>query len=191
MGRKISITLTEWAKREGVSKMTAWRRATNGQIDGAFVSVAGRWMVQVEDDAPKLTVVYARVSSNDQKADLDRQVARLAEWSSANGVRVDRYVREIGSGLNDRRRAFRQILSDPMVETIIVEHRDRLARFGVGNLEAILNASGRKLIVVDPGEVENELVQDMVDLMTSFSARLYGQRSARNRAKRALKELKP
>lgn len=192
MIQKKIISLTEWARREGVSKMTAWRRATGGQIEGAFVNTAGRWVVEVEDEGPKRqTVAYARVSSHDQKADLDRQVARLAEWAADNHIVIDRYVREIGSGLNDKRKAFRQILSDPLVETIIVEHRDRLARFGVGNLEAALSASGRKLVVVDPGEAENELVQDMIDLMTSFSARLYGQRSARNRAKRALKELKP
>lgn len=171
--------------------MTAWRRARDGQIEGASMSVAGRWVVEVEDDRPKKYIIaYARVSSHDQKADLDRQIARIAEWASANGVVIDRYVRETGSGLNDRRRELAKLLADPDVESIIVEHRDRLARFGVRHLESALKATGRKVVVIEEGEVENELVQDMIDLMTSFSARFHDQRSARNRAKRALEALK-
>lgn len=76
------------------------------------------------------------------------------------------------------------------VDTIIVEHRDRLARFGIRRLEASFAAQKRKLIVIDNAEIERELVQDMLDLMTSFSARLYGERSAKNRAKRVLAALK-
>ena len=85
--------------------MTAWRMATAGSIEGARTSPAGRWVVDVEDpEPPKLTVAYARVSSHDQKHDLDRQVARIAEWAAASGTRIDRYVRDIASGLNDKRR---------------------------------------------------------------------------------------
>jgi putative resolvase len=72
------------------------------------------------------------------------------------------------------------------VQTIVVEHRDRLARFGADYLEAALSAAGRELVVVEEGEAKDDLVQDMVDVLTSFCARLYGRRSARNRAKRAL-----
>ena len=77
-----------------------------------------------------------------------------------------------------------------MVETIVVEHRDRLARFGVVQLERALRASKRSVVVIDAGEVEDDLVRDMIDLMTCFSARLYGRRSAKNRAQRALTALK-
>ncbi|GJE50954.1 hypothetical protein GOFOIKOB_4008 [Methylobacterium tardum] len=168
--------------------MTAWRMATTGRVPGARLSPAGRWVVDVAD--PRLTVAYARVSSHDQKSDLDRQVARIAEWAAASGIRIDRYVREIGSGLNDRRKQLASLLSDPKVGTIVVEHRDRLAQFGVGQVEQVLVSADRSLIVIDPGEVEDDLVRDMIDLMTCMSARLYGKRSARNRALRAAEALR-
>lgn len=68
----------------------------------------------------------------------------------------------------------------------MVEHRDRLARFGVGMVDAMLKARGGGLIVVDETDVDDDLVRDMTEIMTSFCARLYGRRSARNRARRAL-----
>lgn len=171
--------------------MTAWRMATSGELPGARLNPKDRWIVEVaEDVVPLETVAYARVSSHEQKADLDRQIARIAEWAAKSGQVIARYEREVGSGLNDKRRVLASLLSDPKVGTIVVEHRDRLARFGVAQVEATLKAAKRTLIVLDATEIENELVRDMIDLMTSFSARLYGQRSAKNRAKRALEALK-
>lgn len=79
-----------------------------------------------------------------------------------------------------------RLLSDPEVTTIIVEHRDRLARFGFEYIETALMAQGRKIIVMEPGEVKDDLVQDMIEVLTSFCARLYGKRSARNRVKKAM-----
>jgi putative resolvase len=69
---------------------------------------------------------------------------------------------------------------------IVVEHRDRLARFGVEHLEAALSAQGRRIMVADPGETTDDLVRDMIDVLTSMCARLYGRRGARNRAMRAI-----
>lgn len=172
--------------------MTAWRMATSGTLPGATLTPAGRWVVEVDlPDEQKQVVAYVRVSAHDQKADLDRQVARIAEWAAATSTKIDRYVREIGSGLNDRRRELGALLEDPGVEKIIVEHRYRLARFGVAQLERSLRAAKRAIVVIDSGEVEDDLVRDMIDLMTCFSARLYGRRSANNRARRAMQALKP
>jgi hypothetical protein len=129
---KQEAKLSQWAKIEGVSRMTAWRMAKAGTIPGAVLSPAGLWNVEVDrPDEVRQTVAYVRVSSPDQKADLDRQVARIAEWATRSRVKIDRYVREIGSALNDRRRELAGLLEDPMVEKIVVEHRERLARFGV------------------------------------------------------------
>ena len=87
-----TIQLAAWADRERVSRMTAWRMATSGSLPGAKLSPAGRWYVEVDEpEAIRLTVAYARVSSPEQKSDLDRQVARIAEWSSGQGIRIDRY----------------------------------------------------------------------------------------------------
>lgn len=95
-------------------------------------------------------------------------------------------VTEIGSALNGHRPKLKRILSDSTIKTIIVEHNDRLVRFGFEFLESALAAQGRKLIVLDKGEIRDDLVQDMIEVLTSFCTRLYGRRSAKNKTKRAL-----
>ncbi len=132
-------------------------------------------------------MLYARVSSDDQRDDLDRQVARLTEWARSSGLSVDEVVTDVASGMNYRRRKLARVLADRTAAIIVVEHRDRLARFGVEDLEAALSAEGRRVEVVDPGEVEDDLVRDMTEVLTSFCACLYGRRGARNRAKKALR----
>ncbi len=79
-----------------------------------------------------------------------------------------------------------RLLADPTISSIVVEHQDRLARFGVEYLDAALRAQGRRVVVTDHGETTADLVQDMVDVLTAFCARLYGRKSARNRALRAV-----
>lgn len=90
------------------------------------------------------------------------------------------------SGMNGARTKVRRLLSDPEVTVVVVEHRDRLGRMNTELVEAALSASGRRLIVLDDGEVDDDLVRDMVEVLTSFCARLYGRRSARNRALKAI-----
>ena len=136
-------------------------------------------------------VVYARVSSADQRPDLDRQVARVTAWATGQHLAVERVVTEVGSALNGRRRKFLAPLGDPAVSTIVVEHRDRFARFGAEYVEAALSAQGRTLLVVDPAEVDDDLVQDVTDTLTSLCARLYGRRAAANRAAKAVAALEP
>ena len=131
-------------------------------------------------------MLYARVSAHDQRADLDRQVARLSAWTTEQGLGVAEVVTEVGSGMNGRRPKLRRLLADPTATMIVVEHRDRLARFGVEHLEAALQAQARRLVVVDRSETSDDLVGDMIEVLTSFCARLYGRRGARNRALRAL-----
>jgi putative resolvase len=185
------IKLSAWAAENGVSKLTAWRYATAGKIPGAYKNPTGQFVVEIDEPEPTThAALYARVSSNDQKADLDRQIARLSVYAAAAHLKVGKVVAEIGSGLNGKRKELHKLLADTTVDTIVVERKDRLARFGVEHLQAALSASGRRIVVVDPGEVEDDLVRDMIDLMTCFSARLYGRRSARNRSKRALEALK-
>jgi putative resolvase len=130
--------------------------------------------------------LYARVSAQEQKADLERQVERLRQFATSRGWRVKQVVTEVGSGLNGPRRGLLRILSDPKVGRIVVEHRDRFARFGVDELAALLAAHGQSLVVVEEGEQKLDLVQDFVDVVTSMCTRVYGRRSAKNRATAAL-----
>lgn len=116
----------------------------------------------------------------------DRRVGRVTGWVTGQGLTVAGVVREVGSGLNGKRPKLRRILSDPSAAVIVVEHRGRLARSGVEHLDAALAAHGRRLIVADPGETTDDLVRDMIEVLTSMCARLYGRRGARNRAMRAV-----
>ena len=131
-------------------------------------------------------MLYARVSSADQRDDLDRQAGRLAEWATERGLQPTAVVKEVGSGLNGQRRKLSRVLADPKVGTIVVEHRERLCRFGFEYLEAALLARGGRILVMDDGELEDDLVRDVTEVMTSLCARLYGRSSARRRAERAI-----
>lgn len=187
---KRNIKLSQWAEENAVSKLTAWRMIQDGRLI-ANRNPAGRYFITVDDGDPDRTVaIYARVSSTELKSDLDRQVARLATYAATNSLKIDKIVTEVGSGLNDHRRQLRYLLADPTVETILVERRDRLARFGLVYIEAAMAAADKKLVVMEAGEAEDDLIRDMIDLMTCFATRLYGRRSARNRAQRALDAFK-
>ncbi|MDA8076336.1 MAG: IS607 family transposase [Actinomycetota bacterium] len=183
------MNLSDWAKMVGVNKHTAYRWWRDGTLPVAAHRVGRLILVDAGTSRTEhaRTVLYARVSSHDQRGDLDRQVARLTEWATSSGLSVDEVVTEVGSEVNGRRRKLARVLSDPTAAIIVVEQSDRLARFGVEHLEAALSAQGRRVEVVDPGEVEDDLVRDMTEVLTSFCARLYGRRGARNRAEKALR----
>jgi predicted site-specific integrase-resolvase len=180
------VNLKQWAERQGVSYATARRWFAAGTLPVQARRVGGLILVG-ETSAPGNAgnaVVYARVSSADQKADLDRQVARVTAWATGQGIAIGRVVTETGSA--GKRRKFLALLRDPAVSVIVVEHRDRFARFGAEYVEAALAASGRGLLVVVPAEVDDDLVRDVTEILTSLCARLYGQRAAANRAARAV-----
>jgi predicted site-specific integrase-resolvase len=182
------MNLKQWADRQGVSYTTARRWFAAGRLPVPARRVGG--LILVGEPAspvrPGLTAVYARVSSADQRPDLDRQVARVTAWASSEGLAVGRVVTETGSALTGKRGKFLALLRDRAVGTIVVEHRDRFARFGADYVEAALAASGRRLLVVDPSGVDDDLVRDVTEILTSLCARLYGRRAAADRAARAV-----
>ncbi len=185
------MKLADWARAQGVDYKTAYRWFRAGILPVPSTQLpTGTILVTPSQEAIKTEVaVYGRVSSAGRKKDLDRQMARLLEYATKNSMSVSRAVKEVGSGLNGRRGKLISLLKDAKVGTIVVEHRDRLARFGAEYIEAVLAASGRRIIVVDPTEMKDDLVRDMVDVLTSMCARLYGKRAAKNRAERALKAM--
>ena len=173
--------MAEWARKQGVHPQTAYRWFREGRmpVPARRLESGTIWVDVAPTAADGRVVVYARVSSHDQRQDLDRQVARLTGWATSNGHVVAEVVAEVGSGLNGKRPKLRRILSDPAATVVVVEHRDRLARFGVEHLEAALSAQGRRVVVADPGETTDDLVRDMIEVLTSMCARLYGRRGAR------------
>ncbi|MEU6521853.1 IS607 family transposase [Streptomyces sp. NPDC046924] len=182
------MKLSEWAARNGVHYQTAWTWAKEGRMPVPVVQTpSGTWLVT--EPAPQATgrvVAYCRVSSGDQKADLERQVARTVQGATSRGLAVADVVTEVGSGVDGRSRKLHRLLADPGVGTLVVEHRDRLTRFGVEHLEAALSATGRRLVVLDPAETTDDLVGDITEVLTSMCARLHGRRLAKERAARAV-----
>ena len=143
-------------------------------------------MILPVEEPALLTVGYARVSSHEQKPQLEPQANRLWAHAWQNGIKLYRVVSEVASGLNDLRPKLRRLLADPNVGYILVEHRDRLARFGVGLVQAMLEARSGGLLVIEDNEVDDDLVRDMTEILTCFCARLYGRRSAAHRARQAI-----
>jgi predicted site-specific integrase-resolvase len=187
------VNLKEWAAFTGIAYITARRQYAAGALPVPTYRVGRPIMVGEPvtgvSSRAGWTVVYARVASADQKADLDRQVARVTVWATGQKLAVDRVVAEVGSALNGHRKKFLGLLRGPAVTTIVVEHRGRFARFarfGAECVEAALTAQGRRLLVVDPAEVDGDLVRDVTEILTSLCARLYGRRAAADRARRAV-----
>jgi putative resolvase len=182
------VNLSDWAAQVGVSKFTAYRWFREGSLPVPAHRVGRLILVDVAPrSATGRTVVYARVSPHDQRGDLDQQVARLRTWATSQGLAVSEVVAEVGSAVSGKRRKLARLLADATATTIVVEHRDRLARFGVEHLEAALSASGRRLLVAETVEVDDDLARDVTEVLTAFCARLYGKAGARNRADKALR----
>ncbi len=180
----IDMKLSQYAKRAGVTYKTAWRWWKQGHLD-AYQTPTGTVIVR-DATLPASTTgrvaLYARVSSADQKADLDRQMHRLRDYAAAKGYSVSKEVSELASGLNDHRPKLSKLLTDPTIGTLIVEHRDRLTRFGYEYIRQLLETQGRRIEVLFPSDTENELVDDFVAVIESLAARIYGQRSSRQKA---------
>lgn len=189
------MRIREWAEREGFHPQTVWKWCREGTMPVPFERTATGAVIVHDpkyETAPTITgrtVCYARVSSNDQKNDLQRQADRLKAFAVNLGIKDAQVVTEIASGMNGKRRKLNKLLADPTVTTIIVEHRDRLARMDVGLVESALEASGRRLIVVDDTERDDDLLRDITEVLTSFCARLYDRKSAKHRAQQALEAL--
>ncbi len=184
------MKLSVWARRQGIGYKTAWRMWKDGKMPVPVEQLpTGTVIVHAEERQPGGVALYARVSSADQKADLDRQLARLTEWALAKRLPIVDAVREVGSGMDGQRKGLLRLLRDPKIGTILVEHRDRLMRLGLEQVEAALAAHGRSVLVVDPEERTDDMVRDLEEVILSLGERLYGKRPARNRARKALEAL--
>jgi len=109
------------------------------------------------------------------------------DYCAAKGYQVAAVVKEIGSGVNDTRPKLLKLLIDPTVGQIVVEHKDRLTRFGFNYIEPLLAMPGRKINLAENGK--EDLIQEFVSMVTSFCARLYGQRRSKRKTERIIAEL--
>jgi predicted site-specific integrase-resolvase len=188
------MKLSQYAKQQGISYRTALRWFRAGTIKG-YQAPTGTIIVTEggaeSSTRPEKVVIYARVSSPEQRDNLERQAARLADYCAARGYQVAQVVKEIASGVSDSRPKLLALLTDTHVTRIVVEYQDRLTRFGFPYLEALLQAQGRTIEVLNLAENDTEdLLADLVALVSSFTARLYGQRRAKRKTERIAAELR-
>ena len=175
----------------GVSYYTARRWFHAGQISGyqapsgtIIVTEGAEPEIQAVLNLPQQVAVYGRVSAAENKANLESQIQRLLDYCAARGYQVTQIIKEIGSGVNDSRPQLLKLLTNPEVSLIVVEHKDRLTRFGFNYIEQLLVMQGRRIEVINQAENgKDDLIQDFASIVTSFCARLYGQRRCKRTPK--------
>lgn len=189
------MKLSAYARQVGVSYRTALRWFKSGKIRGRQMETGTILITEPIDDPPtserpSRAAIYTRVSAAENQSNLEGQAKRLQDYCAAKGYPVSRVVKEIGSGVNDARPKLLKLLVDPSVTLIVVEHQDRLTRFGFNYIEQLLKMQGRKIEVINlAGNGKEDLVQDFVSIVTSFCARLYGQRRSKHKTERIIAEL--
>lgn len=184
--------VSQYAKKYNVCKRTVWNWIYANKVKYERMS-DGKHIRIIEDEDKPLhdnTAIYARVSSAENKDNLERQAQRLMDYCAARGYKVTRVVKEIGSGLNDKRPKLEKLLMDESVKLIVVEHSDRLARFGTNYINKLLELQNRKIEVINeqPND-RDDLMQDFVSIITSFCARLYGLRRNKRKTQELIEKL--
>ena len=187
------MKLSEYAKRNNITYKTAHRHWQLGLLKGKQL-VTGT--IVINDDELKhpinknKVVLYARVSSSENKKNLETQLSRLRNYASAKGYLVIKEVKEVGSGLNDNRKKIISLLEDDDWSIIIVEHKDRLARFGLNFVKILLKKLGKEIEVINEVDSDTkELMQDFISIITSFTARLYGLKRSKRKTEKIINEL--
>ena len=186
------MKLSDYAEKVGVNYRTAWRWFRTGKIAG-YQMDTGTIIITEDDESekPQKVAIYARVSSSENKSNLDTQTQRLKDYCAAKGLKVHKVVKEIGSGVNDNRQKLLKLLSDAEITTIVVEHKDRLTRFGFNYIDKLLALQNRKIEVINlADDGKEDLLQDLVSIIYSFCARLYGRRRAKRKTEKITESLK-
>jgi putative resolvase len=189
------VSISQAARELGVSISTLRRWEAEGKIEAERTPGGHRRydLAELRGVVPRvsrsevLTLAYARVSSSDQKGDLVRQVALLESFCCAHGWRYE-VLKDLGSGLNYKKRGLRQLLQRICageVKRLVLTHKDRLLRFGSELVFALCEEFQVEVVIINQSErplsFEEELAQDVLEIITVFSAQLYGSRSHKNR----------
>lgn len=188
---RMRYKLSAYAKKHSVTKKTVWNWINKGKLKIERSETNRVFIIEDEDADIKASVaIYARVSSSENKDNLERQLERLRLYCAAKGYTVIKEVSEVGSGLNDKRPKLEKLLTDFSVKKIVVEHSDRFSRFGMNYITKLMEMQGREIEVInlqDSGR--DDLMQDFVSIITSFCARLYGLRRSKRRTEQLIQEL--
>lgn len=185
------MKLSKWCKTQGITYKTGWNWFKEGKLPvKSYQTETGTIIVMADDfnenldnktSSVKECVIYSRVSTHTKKDDLNRQSERCQEFATKNGFKIVKVYKEVASGMNDKRpKLLRMLKMTP--DCIIVEHKDRLTRFGFNYLEVLLNRLGIELIVINESKTDKEdLMKDLISIMTSFCGRIYGLRKSKTK----------
>jgi len=183
--------LSEFAKLIGVSRSAVIKWIREGKVRA--VNIHGRWYIPESElerlikgfyTGVKRIAIYARVSGNTQKNDLERQISSLEDYVKKHFPQAEyMVVKDIASGLKEDRRGLRRLIEmarKRQIDAVLVAYKDRLTRFGFTYLRELFEAYGVKVIVVlheKPKDYYQELVEDLIAIVTSFAGRIYGKHS--------------
>jgi len=186
--------LRDYANEHGVTYRTAYEHFRRGLIKGAYQLPTSTIVVPDDYTADKTgnlyVVTYARVSSSENKPNLESQSKRLYDFCIAKGWPIKEQIKEIGSGINDARPKLLKILKDGKATHLVVEHKDRLSRFGYNYINTFCDKIGCQIVIINEAETEKEdLVQDFISIITSYCAKIYGQRRSKRKTEQIISEL--
>ena len=198
MINKEYIKISEYAKLMSLNTRTVYRYYHNGKIDGyqdketGTIFISNPFKNNELNVSQNRVVLYARVSSSENKSNLDSQLERLRLFACAKGYQIVKEIKEVGSGLDDNRPKLNELLEKDLnsFNILLVEHKDRLTRFGFNYIDILLKTHNKKLEVINLADNDKEdLIQDFTSVITSFCARIYGQNRSKLKTKQFIKEL--
>lgn len=181
------MKLSKWAKSQGISYLTALRWFKSGKLPvESYQALSGTIIVneKVIADKEERIVIYCRVSNQSRKEELNYQIKRCEDFCIARGYQIHHTYKEVASGMNDKRKEFWKMLESSPTK-IIIENKDRLTIFGFNYLEILLKKLGCEIIVINSTDNDEEdLIKDLISVITSFCCRLYGLRRGKNKVKK-------
>jgi predicted site-specific integrase-resolvase len=185
--------ISTYAKKNDMSYLTVYNMVKRGELKSEQLP-SGSIRIITENSSEinhNKVILYARVSSSENKSNLESQMKRLREYACAKGYTIIKEVKEVGSGLNDKRKQLESIFKNNDWSKIIVEHKDRLARFGINFIEILLQNQGKSIEIINEVESNSkeDIMQDFVSIITSFTARLYGLRRSKRKTEQIIKEI--
>lgn len=188
------IKLSKYAKNHSITYGTALRHYHKGLLNGYQDETTKTIYIEEETKSVVNTnrvALYSRVSSSENRKNAEKQLERLRMYSLAKGYTIVEEVIEVASSLNDNRPKLEKILKKDNYDILLVEHKDRLTRFGFNYIEVLLEKSQQRVEVINYIQEEKEdLINDLVSIITSFCARIYGQRRTKRKTEDLIKELK-
>lgn len=192
------IKISKLAKDLGITKATLYNWRLKGQINFVKSSTGRNFvtkqtyneLLNIKQNQQQNVVIYCRVSSTMNKSNLQSQKQRLISYCCARGYKIHKIIQQFGSGLNDKRPKLQKLLLQGNYTKIIVQHKDRLTRFGFNYLKVLLSNCGKCIQVVNQvQDNKQDLIQDFVSIVTSFCARIYGQRRSKRKTQKLIKSL--